>query len=194
MNPRVERSINQIASQARLRYAAMLGTARTQTAQVAGRIRDGKKPVKTLSRLGLKLTDVSHRTTAKVVKQQAALLENQLDALASGLKEASRAKTLRELIRGQARRIPTNTAQLINDGRETLSIVAAAGGEVRELLSTTVAEIRGNSAPRKTKRSTATKTAKKKVSAARKPASPRKPAAKKPVAKKARAGSAKKAA
>lgn len=194
MNPRVERSINQIASQARLRYAEMLGSARLQTAQVAGRIKNGKKPVKTLSRLGLKLTDVSHRTTSKVVKQQATLLENQLDALASGLKEASKAQTLRELIRGQARLIPANTARLINDGRQTLSIVAAAGGEVRELFANTVSEIRGKSTPRKKKRSSTTKATKKTVATARQSASKAKPAGKKPAAKKTRARTAKKAA
>ena len=143
MNPRVERSIQRIAARARGRFAALLGSARTQTSQAAGRIQKGKKPLKTLSRLGLKLTDVSHRTTARVVRQQSTLLENQLDALAQGLREAAKARSVRELIAGQARRIPQNTARLIGDGRETLSIVAGAGGEVRDLLAGTMAEFRG---------------------------------------------------
>lgn len=194
MNPRVERSINQIATQARLRYAAMLGTARTQTAQVAGRIKNGKKPVKTLSRLGLKLTDLSHRTTAKVVKQQSALIENQIDALAGSLREASKARTLRELVRGQVRRIPENAAQLFSDSRETLSIVAAAGGEVRELLVGTVTEIRKAPGKASRGRKSTTRAAKKTATSVRKTANKAKTAAKKPAAKKTRAKAAKKAA
>lgn len=156
MNPRVERSINRIAEQARSRYAALLGAARNQTEQAAGVIRNGKKPVKTLTRFGVKLTDVSHRATAKVVKQQAAMVEHQIDALATGLRAAANADGLRDLVRGQFRRIPENASLLLTDGRATLSIVAEAGGEVRQLVAGAVAELRGRSTtPRKTSKKAA---------------------------------------
>ena len=156
MNPRLESSINRIAEQARIRYAAMLDAARSQTEQAAGLIRNGKKPVKTLSRFGVKLTDVSHRATAKVVKQQTALVEHQIDALASGLRVAANAEGLGDLVRGQFRRIPANASQLLTDSRATLSIVAEAGGEVRQLLAGTVAELRGGrKAPKKASKKTA---------------------------------------
>lgn len=197
MNPRVERSVNRIASQARLRYLAMLGSARSQTAEVAGRVKNGKKPVKTLSRLGLKLSDVSHRTTAKVVKQQSALLENQIDALATGLRQASKARSLRELLRGQVRLIPGNAATLLNDSRQTVSIVAKAGGEVRNLLVDTVSEFRGAAPAKKPtatkrRRSTPQPAARKKTASAKK-ASKTKASSKKTSAK-SRRSAAKKAA
>ena len=162
MNPRVERSINRIAEQARSRYVAMLDAARNQTEQAAGVIRNGKKPVKTLSRFGVKLTDVSHRATARVVKQQAVMVEHQIDALATGLRAAANADGLGDLVRGQFRRIPATASQLLTDGRATLSIVAEAGGEVRQLVAGTVAELRGRSkAPRKaSKKAAPTKAAK----------------------------------
>lgn len=189
MNPRVQRSIDRIAGQARLRYSAWLASARTQTRQAAGRVRDGKKPVKTLSRLGVKLSDVSHRTTSKVLKQQAKLVEHQIDALAVRLHSAARAENLGDLLRTQLRLIPANASQLLTDGREALSIVAGAGSEVRELVAGTVAELRGEKpaaaakkAAPKPKRA-AKKTPAKRKAPARK-AAPRKATARKTPAKK----------
>ncbi len=165
MNSRVESSINRIAEQARGRYAAWLDSARTQTEQAAGRVRKGKKPVKTLSRLGVKLSDVSHRTTTKVLKQQTKMVENQIDAFAGRLKTAAHAETIGDLVRGQIRLIPENTSQFVSDSRAALSIVAEAGSEIRQLIAGSVSELRGQSETR-------TRTAK--------------PAAKKPAAKKAK--------
>ena len=129
-----------------------------KTEQAAGRIRDGKKPVKTLSRLGVKLTDVSHRATAKVLKQQTTLVENQIDALAARLRTAAKADNLSDLVRGQIRLIPVNTSQFLTDTRASLAIVADAGGEVRQLLAGTVADLRGRGkAPAKAAKSTAAK-------------------------------------
>jgi hypothetical protein len=158
MNPRVESSINRIAEQARSRYAAMLGSARNQTEQAAGRIRDGKKPVKALSRLGVKLTDVSHRATAKVLKQQTTLVENQMDALAARLRTAANADNVRDLVRDQIRLIPANASQFLTDTRASLAIVAEAGGEVRQLLTGTVSDLRGRGkTPAKAAKSTVAK-------------------------------------
>lgn len=170
MNPRVESSINRIADQARDRYAAILDGARSQTEQAAGRVRKGKKPVKTLSRLGVKVTNVSHRATTKVLKQQTKMVENQIDALAGRLRTAAHAETIRDLVKGQIRLIPENTAQFVSDSRAALTIVAEAGGEIREILAETVSELRGR----------AVETPKKAKPAAKKKAKS-KPAAKAPV-------------
>lgn len=164
MNPRVESSINRIANQARGRYAAWLDSARSQTAQAAGRVSKGKKPVKTLSRLSVKLSTVSHRTTTKVLKQQTKMVEHQIDALAGRLRTAAHAETIGDLVRGQIRLIPENTSQFVNDSRAAFSIVADAGSQVRQLIAGTVAELRGRTAARpkptapKAKTKTKTKT------------------------------------
>lgn len=165
MNPRAESSINRIADQARGRYTAWLDSARAQTEQAAGRVRKGKKPVKALSRLGVKLSDVSHRTTAKVLKQQAKMVENQIDAFAGRLRTAAQAKTIGDLVRGQIRLIPENASQFVTDSRVAISIVAGAGSEARQLIAGGVSELRGRTQTR-------TRTAK--------------PATKRPAAKKAK--------
>ena len=183
MSPRVERPINRIANQARGRYETWLDSARRQTIGAAGRVRDGKKPVKTLSSLGVKLSGVSHRTTSKVLKQQARMVEHQLDAFARRLKSAAEADNVRDLVRTQLRLIPENASQIVTDTRDTLSIVAGAGTEVRELIAGTVAELRGKApvaaakkaraAAKKTKTSKKTKASRKTKTARKTRAKPR---------------------
>ena len=143
MNPRIENSFNRITDQARDRYAAWLKSARNQTEQVAGQVRKGKRPVKTLSQLGIRLTGLSHRTTTKVLKQQTRLVEHQIDALAGRIRSAAHAESVRELVRVQVQLIPENASQFVTDTRAALSIVADAGTEVREILGGTISELRG---------------------------------------------------
>lgn len=125
------------------RYRAMINDARKQAEQVAGRVRDGKKPVKTLSKLGIELTAVSHRAASGVLRKQTRLIEHQIDALAGRLHAAARAGSIGDLVRGQIRLVPENASRLVEDTRQTFSVVAEAGGEVRELVAGTVAELRG---------------------------------------------------
>lgn len=176
MNPRIDASIDRIADRARGQYESFIHGARSQTEQAAGRVRNGKKPVQTLSRLGLELTSISHRATADIVKSQARMVENQMDALAGRLHNAAQADSLRGLVRDQIRLIPASAAQFVEDTRSTFSVVREAGGEVRNLVAGTVAEFR------KPVAKPAAKPAKKKA-APKKAAS--KKAAKKKVAKKA---------
>lgn len=171
MNPRIENSINRIAEKARDRYQALLQDARSRTESAAGRVANGKKPVKTLTRLGLKLTATSHRTADKVLKQQTKMIENQIDAVVDRLTAAADANGVRNLVKTQFRMIPENAALFVSDTRAALGIVAGAGAEVRDLIRETAAELRGRK-PKTTK------------TADRKPATPRKKAAKKKVAAK----------
>ena len=178
MNPQIENAISRIADDARTRYAEIVRDARQKTELAAGRVSRGKKPLKTISRLGLKLTAVTHRTADKVLKQNTKLVEHQLDAIANRLKIAADAKDLRDLLRTQVRLIPENASRMASDAREALNIVVGAGGEVREILQGTAAELRGNTP-------VARKTARKKAA---------RPAARKAGKKKAAAKSAAKTA
>lgn len=142
MNSRVERSLDRLTDEARDRYSALVDNARSRTERAAGQVRKGKQPLKTLSRLGVNLTSVSHKTTAKVLKQQTKMVENQIDALASRLRVAASADSVSELIRGQMRMIPEQASQFVADNRAALSIVTGAGGEVRQLMGGTLSELR----------------------------------------------------
>lgn len=85
MNPQLDASIDRIRHRARGRYRQLLDSARSRTEQAAGRIGGGKKPLHTLSNLGIKLSGVSHRTTDTLLKHNTRLLENQLDVIAMTL-------------------------------------------------------------------------------------------------------------
>jgi len=155
MNLQIENSISRIFDQAISRYQALLAGARQQTGKAAGRVVRGKKPVKTIAKLSLKLTAVTHRTADKVLKQQAKMVENQIDAVAGRLRAASESRNLREFVGTQIRLIPVNASQFAKDTRAALTIVAGAGSEVGGLVRNTVAELRGVSvakAPRAAKK------------------------------------------
>lgn len=169
MNARLENSISRIAEQARGRYTTALKNARSRAEKAADRVSDGKKPIKTLSRLSLKLTAVTHRTADKVLKQQTKMLEHQIDAFADRLTAAAEARDIRSLVKTQFRLFPKNAALFISDARSALGIVAGAGAEARDLLQGTVQEFRGT---RKTaaKKAPVKKTAKPRKKATKKKA------------------------
>ena len=157
VNLQIENSISEIAQKARGRYEDAVKGARQSTEKAAGRVSKGKKPVKTISRLGLKLSGVSHRTANKLWKQQTRLVEGQLDAVAGRLKAAADAEDLRDLVKTQIELIPENTGRFADEAREALKIFKGAGGEIRELVKGTVAELKGEKPV--TRKATAGKTA-----------------------------------
>lgn len=143
MNPTFENTMSRIADKARGRYARLVKGARQRTESAADRVALGKKPVKTITGLGLKLTAISHKTADQVLRQQTRLMEHQIDAVADRLKAAADAKNLRDLVRTQLRLIPHNVSRIAGDARDTLSIVANAGMEVRDVVKSTISELRG---------------------------------------------------
>ena len=88
MNLQIEDKISEIAERARDRYDGAVSAARKSTEIAAGRVTRGKKPVKTVSRLGVKLCGVSHRTMNKLWKRQTKLVEDQIDVLLRAAEKA----------------------------------------------------------------------------------------------------------
>ena len=146
MNLQIENSISEITDKVRDRYEDAVESARQNTEQAAGRLSRRKKPVRTISRLGLKLSSVTHRTANKLWKQQTKLVEGQIDAVAGRLKAAAEAQDLKDLVETQVRLFPENTARIAGQAREALGIVKGAGGEIAELVKGTVAELKGQKA------------------------------------------------
>ena len=149
MNLQIEDRISEIADKARDRYDEALDRARTNTKKAAGRVSKGKKPVRTVSRFGIKLSGVSHRTVNKLWKRQTKLVEDQFDAVASHLKAAAGAQDIKDLFETQIDLIPDNTNRFKDEAREVFGIVKDAGSEIRGILKETVDELR-NKKPTKT--------------------------------------------
>lgn len=176
MKLQIENSISRIADKANGRYQDILNGARERTENAAGAVTKGKGPVQLVSRLGLKLTAISHKTVEKVLKQQTRLVEHQIDAVATGLRAAANAGDIRDLVGTQIRLIPQNASRIASDARDTLNTVTEAGQEIGKLVKGTVAELRGKTQPAKTAKKAAPKT--------RKTTSKKKAPAKKAVAAK----------
>ncbi len=150
MNLQIETKISEIGDKARGRYEDAISAARKGTEKAAGRVSKGKTPVKAISRFGVKLSGVSHRTVNKLWKRQTKLVEDQIDGLASRLKAAATASDLRNLVKTQIEPIPDNASRIKTEAREAFDIVKAAGSEIRDIMKVTVGELRdGKPATRK---------------------------------------------
>ena len=158
MKLQIEDKISEIADKARDRYQDAVNAARKGTQQAAGRVRNGKKPVKTVSRLGIRLSGVSHRTVNKLWKRQTGLVEHQIDALAGHLKAAANADGLKNLVESQIDLLPDNASRFKDEAREAFGIVKGAGTEIRDIVKGTLEELR-NSKPASRKTPTARKPA-----------------------------------
>ena len=156
----IENSMSRIAEQARGRYEDIITGAQERAKRAAAGVGRGKKPVQALSRLGLKLTAVSHRTADKIIKQNTKMIEHQLDAVASRLKAAAAAKDVRDLISTQFRLIPENASRWAEDARGTVSIVTGAGSEVADVFKGTYDELKGAPARKRASKKATKKTAK----------------------------------
>ena len=143
MNLQIEDKFSKIAERARDRYEDAVSAARDGTGKAAGRVTKGKKPVKAVSRLGVKLSGVSHRTLNKLWKRQTKLVEDQIDALASHLTAAANAGSLRILVEDQIELLPDNTSRFKDEAREVFGIVKGAGSEIRDIFKGTVEELQG---------------------------------------------------
>jgi phasin family protein len=142
MNLQIENSISEIADKARGRYEDAVKAARKGTEKAAGRVTRGKKPVKAISRFGVKVSGVSHRTVNKLWKRQTKLVEDQIDAVAGHLKAAAKADGLRSLVEAQMELIPDNANRFKDEARGAFDIVKSAGSEIREIVRGTVEELR----------------------------------------------------
>ncbi len=142
MNPQIEQSLNRIGNAAEGRMRAIVDGARHGSKRAANSIEKGKKPLKTLSGLGLKLSAVSHQTTDRVLKQQTQLAANQLDAVARRFESAASAKCLRDLVKKQIQLTPEQFASLSRDTRASIGIIADAGSEARDVVVGTFKELK----------------------------------------------------
>jgi phasin family protein len=146
MNLKVENSFGEIADRARDRYEDAVQAARKGTEKAASRVTRGKKPVRTISKYGVKISGVSHRTVNKLWRRQTKLVEHQFDALAEHLKAAADAENLKNFIEKQIELIPDDTDRFADEARETLQIVKVAGSEIRDIVKGAVDELVGKKA------------------------------------------------
>ncbi|MEJ2603042.1 MAG: TIGR01841 family phasin [Gammaproteobacteria bacterium] len=128
----------------------------------------------------LRLANISHKATEKLVKHQTKTVESTLDAAGARLKAAARAESLSALVKTQANLLPATTSRIVDNLRGTYTIMGDAAEDVGEVVKNTVTNFREEAVePVK-------KTAKKKASKAKKKAAKKTRRTANKVAKKAR--------
>ncbi|MEQ8207867.1 MAG: hypothetical protein RIA65_16950 [Woeseia sp.] len=157
MNQPIEQSMDRISNAAESGLQSLVSGARQRSKRAAQSVAAGKKPLQTLTGLGLKLSAVSHQTTDRILKQQTALAANQLDMIAMRFESAADASCLRDLVKKQIRLTPEQLSRLGRDTKTSLGIVMNAGSEARDVVTGTIKSLRK---PRKATKSPARKAAK----------------------------------
>lgn len=133
------------AERAREQAEQVVDGARSGARKVSKLADAGKKPVKMAAELGLKLTNISHKTTEKLVKQQATIVESEFDALANYFDDMAQSRDIRSLARVQLNVLPRFTRRALTNGRDTVTLISEAGGDVRSLVGKTIADLRQKS-------------------------------------------------
>ncbi len=152
------------AERAREQAEGVLESAKSGARKASDWADAGKKPVQTVADAGLKMSSISHRTTDKLVRQQASIVEGEFDALSTYFEDLAAAGDVRSVARLQLSVLPSFARRTLENGRSSLGIVAEAGADVRAVVGKTFSELRQGKAPVK-------KAAKKATSAAKKTAS-----------------------
>lgn len=180
MNISVENIFNRAAEDARGRVESVISAAQDGVERAGDWVTKGKTPVRRFSDMTLRLANISHKTTEKLVKHQTKTVESTLDAAGARLKAAARAESLSALMKTQANLIPATTSRVVDNVRGTVTIFGDAAGDVGEVVKSTVTDFRQKAVK------PAKKTAKKKAAKTKKKAAKKTRRTATKVAKKAR--------
>jgi len=180
MNISVENIFNRAAEDARGRAESVISAAQDGVERAGDWVTKGKTPVRRISDMTLRLANISHKTTEKLVKHQTKTVESTLDAAGARLKAAARAESLGALVKTQANLIPATTSRVVDNVRGTVTIFGDAAEDVGEVVKTTVTDFRQKAVK------PAKKTAKKKAAKTKKKAAKKTRRTATKVAKKAR--------
>lgn len=189
MNPVIEKVVQPLVNRSLSLATASLKNSRSAAKTGAELISSSTETVSKVSDNALKLNKISHKTLAKLVNEQANMVEGTLEAAATRLNIAAQADSVQELWAEQIELLPKTRARLSDDMKKMFGIVTETGEELSDLVAAALADFRrdgekatktvAKKARKKTakvtkkarkKAATVKKTAKKKTTAARKTA------------------------
>ena len=148
----LEEMYSKTSERARARAESVLNTAQNTVKKASDWVDGGKKPVQKLADASLKLSSISHQTTDKLVRAQARALENEVAALSEYLSDVADADDVRAFARRQFEILPRLTRRVVDNTRETVTILRDAGGDVRGLIGDTIGEFRESSLAKTTRK------------------------------------------
>ena len=157
--------------QARLFRQAPGTLMRRAAAKSAAGVKAMQRPVRAVTRSGVRLTALSQHTVQSLLELQLDLVTSALTNAAEQLQRVSRAKTVRALVGERAGELKRARERIAQDIRRVVAILKQAGRGVRSVATDTYAEVvkarreepAGNRPPRRRKAKRAVRKAKRKI-------------------------------
>jgi hypothetical protein len=178
MMNRIEQIAENLKAESRLLADRAIARMRNAGLETASLITSAKTPVRVAADTGLKFNTLTHKSIEKLLKQQAAALEELIDGSADRVEMAARAVSMRVLVEAQISTLPTSRDHVVDNARKTVAIVRDTGDALGELVKEAVVDI----SSARTRRTPAAR------KAAGRPAAKKKAPGRKPAAKKAARG------
>lgn len=140
MNPVIEKIVQPVVN--RTLNLASMGVKNSRRLATTGSdlIGASTSTVAFASDKALKLNKITHKSLAKLVNEQASMLEGTLSAAAKRLDVAANAETLQDLWADQIDMMPKSRDRLTRDAKKIINVLVDTGEDLSELASDTVNE------------------------------------------------------
>jgi phasin family protein len=138
MNEQVEFA----GEQARVLRQAPGTLVRRAAARSAARVKALQKPVRVVTRSGVRLATLSNNTVQSLLELQLEVVTAALNNAAEQLERISRARSMRSLLGGQAEELKSARERIAKDIAQVLAILKRAGKGARNVASEALEEVR----------------------------------------------------
>lgn len=135
MKKQIEKVLTKVADTARSGVNTAVDATQGRVGQAGKVVAKGKKPVQRVSKAGLAVNAITFRMSKELIELQSKSVQTGIDAVATRLREASRADSMRDLI-GQQRSIVPSTANFyLESAKDAFSIVRGAASELGSVVT-----------------------------------------------------------
>ena len=138
MNEQVEFA----GEQARVFRQAPGTLVRRAAAKSAARVKALQKPVRAVTRSGVRLTTLTQHTVQSLLELQLEVVTSALSNAADQLERVSRARGVRELVGGQAEELGAARERIMQDIKRVIAILKRAGKGARSVATDTLSDVR----------------------------------------------------
>ncbi|MEL7447698.1 MAG: phasin family protein [Pseudomonadota bacterium] len=115
---------------------------RNATVMLADAVARTHRPVDLAVKTSLKLNEITHKSLASLVKQQASMIEGTVDAASKRLHVAADADNLRDLVNDQLAMFPATRDRLAKDARNTVAVFTETREELTDLVRSVMEQAR----------------------------------------------------
>ncbi|MFK8052772.1 MAG: hypothetical protein AB8F65_07335 [Woeseiaceae bacterium] len=156
MKKQIEKALTKVADTARSGVNTAVDATQDRVGQAGKVVAKGKKPVQRASKAGLAVNAITFRMSKELIELQSKSVQTGIDAIATRLRDASRAESVRELLAQQRSVVPNTAGFYVDNVKNAFSIVRGAvselGSVAGSLTNTPVVEKAAKSAKKTAKK------------------------------------------